>query len=205
MKPGLVRRYAVVFAVPLAVLSSLDAQALQFSETLHAEVPATPTAAFAGDIANAAASEASDEALHEADHPALPLNYSEAQPSTRGASRIARVINAAFSMVGTRYRLGRDSADAVDCSALMQRVFDSVGEDLPRTTKEMLALGEAVGRDEVQPGDLLFYRWQRRQLHVALYIDDNTIIHASPSAGRVVVTELSPGWQHRLVAVRRVS
>lgn len=104
-------------------------------------------------------------------------------------------------MIGTSYRLGRRSPDAVDCSGLMQRVFGSAGRELPRTAKEMLASGEAINRDELQADDLVFCRWERHQLHIALRVDENTIIHASPGAGRVMMTE---DWNRRLATARRV-
>ncbi|HSW13596.1 MAG TPA: C40 family peptidase [Solimonas sp.] len=115
-----------------------------------------------------------------------------------------RVMLGAMSMLGTRYRLGSRSEQAVDCSLLIQRVYEAVGLDVPRTTREQIRLGTAVELEDLRKGDLLFYRWQRRQLHVAIYIDNGYILHASPREGKVVVTQLNPSWRRRLVAVRRV-
>lgn len=177
-------------ALLLAFVQLESASALQLSESLDLSRLDTETVADDGAF------------IDEIGEP-LPLALAETLvlPADDEAGR---VIDAAIGMVGTPYRYGRDSDEAVDCSSLMRRVFRSVGQHLPRTAREMLGIGQAVASAEVRKGDLLFYRWQRRQLHVAVYVDDNTIIHASPKAGRVVVAELTPGWERRLVAVRRL-
>ena len=215
----------------LALLPS-TALALQFSERLEqlsasrTIADATPTPSTQenfsemegvdADAQSAADSSAApfefvadtDDISNDEPQAALLLQLSAAlaaqQAETPTSDEAGRVIVAAMNMLGTPYRYGRDSSEAVDCSGLMRRVFSAVGQHLPRTTKEMLASGRNVGRGVLHRGDLLFYRWQRRQLHVAVYIDDNTIIHASPKAGRVVVTEMTPGWRQRLIAARRL-
>lgn len=115
-----------------------------------------------------------------------------------------RVEAEALTLLGTSYRLGGTGERGIDCSALMQRAFEAAGVALPRTTREMLKSGEAVADSELRKGDLLFYRWKQRMLHVAMYVDDGYIVHASPAAGRVVITKLDNNWQRRLVAVRRL-
>ncbi|MFT4046051.1 MAG: C40 family peptidase [Solimonas sp.] len=110
----------------------------------------------------------------------------------------------ALAMLGTEYVFGRNDDEAVDCSALMQQVFASAGIRLPRTVHELLHTGVPVSHAHVRAGDLLIYRWQPHQLHVALALDDRHIVHASPSAGEVVVTPIDVAWQRRLIAVRRV-
>lgn len=187
------RRLAAVLCLPFAALLPIErAQALQLKLTQsleHTADIATPIEDNSGTVNVEASS--------------LTLRASESLQSPQGSSA-TRIVNAALGMLGTTYRFGRESFDAVDCSGLIQRIFGSAGHPLPRTAQEMLASGRAVDRDTPQKGDLLFYRWKQRQLHVAIYVDDNTIVHASPAAGRVVATPLTPDWQRHLVAVRRV-
>lgn len=114
------------------------------------------------------------------------------------------VAREALAMLGAEYELGRADDDAVDCSSLMQRIFRAAGFAMPRTAREQSGVGEPVHRAELKKGDLLFYRWQPRNLHVAVYMDDGYILHASPSAGRVVMTRITPSWEQRLVAARRL-
>jgi cell wall-associated NlpC family hydrolase len=123
-----------------------------------------------------------------------PLDQLEAQ----------RLMLGAMSMLGTRYKLGSRKSSAVDCSLLVQRIYGSIGLELPRTTREQIHLGKPVQVSELRKGDLLFYRWQGRNLHVAIYMDNGYILHASPKEGKVVMTQLNPNWSRRLVAVRRL-
>jgi cell wall-associated NlpC family hydrolase len=108
------------------------------------------------------------------------------------------------AMVGANYAFGRNSVREVDCSALVQRIFGSAGVKLPRTSREMAKLGQPVDQRQLAAGDLMFYRWKRNALHVAIYLDDGRILHASPRAGEVVVTQLNDAWNRRLVGARRV-
>ncbi|MGH8430932.1 MAG: C40 family peptidase, partial [Solimonas sp.] len=121
-----------------------------------------------------------------------------------GELETERVMIGAMSMLGTHYKFGSKSSTAVDCSSLMQLIYHGVGLDLPRTTREQIRLGEPVHMSELRKGDLLFYRWRARGLHVAIYMDNGYILHASPSKGKVVMTQLNPSWRRRLVAARRV-
>jgi len=130
----------------------------------------------------------------------------ESSPKLDDEFVVDLVISDALSMLGTGYQLGAKADDEkkVDCSSLVQRIFRTIGVDVPRTTRQQVGYGEPVARDDLRKGDLLFYRWQRHNLHVAIYMDDGYILHASPGQGRVVVTRLTPSWERRLVAARRV-
>lgn len=115
-----------------------------------------------------------------------------------------RVASGALEMLGTRYKWGSKGGATVDCSSLVQRAYRAAGLEIPRTTREQVGLGRPVALTQLRKGDLVFYRWQRRGLHVAVYMDDGYIVHASPGKGRVVMTRLNPAWQRRMVAARRL-
>lgn len=115
------------------------------------------------------------------------------------------VVARADELIGTPYRLGGDSEDDIDCSALVQQVFGEAGLSLPRTTRDLVRTGAKVAdRSDLRPGDLLFYRWGKRRLHVAVYAGDGEIVHASPGAQQVTRTRLNSAWDRRLVSVRRL-
>lgn len=107
------------------------------------------------------------------------------------------------SMLGTDYVLGANDSEAVDCSALVQQMFGSAGIELPRTSRELAAVGTAVRASDLAPGDLLFYRWGKRGLHVGVYMDDGVILHASTGRREVVMSRLNKAWQRRMVTARR--
>ncbi|HUP92506.1 MAG TPA: C40 family peptidase [Solimonas sp.] len=131
-----------------------------------------------------------------------PLQLKSAD-DVRESVMVRLVMSGALKMIGTGYALGADNAEEVDCSALMQRIYRGAGLDLPRTARAQQSEGTPVRLADLRKGDLLFYRWQRRNLHVALYMDGGYILHASSGAGRVVMTRLNDSWRRRLVAVRR--
>lgn len=108
------------------------------------------------------------------------------------------------AMLGTRYAYGLNEVDAVDCSALIQQLFQTAGIALPRTTHDLARIGEPVSVESLQPGDLLFYRWKRHGLHVVVYAGDGQAIHASPGEKSVVITDLNKTWSHHFVAARRI-
>lgn len=108
------------------------------------------------------------------------------------------------AMLGTPYGYGSNDVDAVDCSALIQQLFESAGITLPRTTRDLASIGEPVSSHSLRPGDLLFYRWKKHGLHVAVYAGDGMVIHASPGARSVVITALNHTWKHHFVAARRI-
>lgn len=147
--------------------------------------------------------------FHATERPAdaLPQAALQLHPSEEVSQSIVRelVLLKGESMLGTDYVLGSAAADAVDCSALVQLMFRTAGIELPRTTGQLVAVGKPVDASEaLEPGDLLFYRWERRGLHVAVYVDEGRILHASPGQREVVVTTLNEAWDRRLVTARRL-
>jgi lipoprotein Spr len=114
------------------------------------------------------------------------------------------VLSSAESMLGMPYRLGGDAVSETDCSAMVRAAFTHVGIELPRSTQDQIKLGKKVDAKNLRPGDLMFYRWGKRRLHVAVYAGDGEILHASPAAGQVIRTQLTRDWNRRLVQIRRV-
>ncbi|HSH56329.1 MAG TPA: NlpC/P60 family protein, partial [Halomonas sp.] len=88
---------------------------------------------------------------------------------------------------GTPYRLGGTSRHGVDCSALVQNIFAETFQLLlPRTTSEQLSEGRPVSRDELAPGDLVFFRPPGVYRHVGIYIGEGRFLHASSSRGVMI-------------------
>jgi cell wall-associated NlpC family hydrolase len=122
--------------------------------------------------------------------------------------RAAQVAIEALSLVGIRYRYGGNSPDqGLDCSGLVRYVFrEADGTELPRTSSEMSRRGQPVDKQDLQPGDLVFFNTLNRAFsHVGIYLGNNQFIHA-PSTGRAVrVEDMDMSyWKKRFNGARRV-
>jgi cell wall-associated NlpC family hydrolase len=122
--------------------------------------------------------------------------------------RAAQIAIEALSLVGIRYRYGGNSPEqGLDCSGLVRYVFrEAGGTDLPRTSSEMSRRGQPVDKQDLQPGDLVFFNTLNRAFsHVGIYLGNNEFVHA-PSAGRNVRVENMDMtyWKTRFNGARRV-
>ena len=90
------------------------------------------------------------------------------------------IVSYALQFVGNPYVAGGTSlTKGADCSGFVQSVFRDCGYSLPRSSREQAAAGREVSLDELQPGDLLFYSKGGSINHVALYIGNGQVVHAS--------------------------
>ncbi|MCG7201239.1 NlpC/P60 family protein [Marinobacter pelagius] len=105
---------------------------------------------------------------------------------------------------GTPYEYGGTSAQGFDCSGFIITAYrEGLGQQLPRTTAQMLRHGREVPPDQVKPGDLVFFRIGGKERHAGIYMGDNRFIHASTSIG-VTLSELNGYyWADRFTEARR--
>lgn len=108
---------------------------------------------------------------------------------------VNRMKDFAASFLGTRYRLGAAGPKQFDCSGFVGYVFRNFGFNLNRDSRSQYLQGERVEKDELKPGDLLFFSSRSsgkgRVGHVAMVVDVNEdgscrFIHASSSKRGVV-------------------
>lgn len=120
---------------------------------------------------------------------------------------ISKILFYVKDLLGIPYRFGGATLKALDCSAFVQKVFNFIGIELPRTVREQFKIGREVDRDEIAEGDLVFFktRSHRYPSHVGIYIGDNQFIHASRKERRVKIDSLeTPYYQKRFIGARRV-
>ncbi|SDF66526.1 Cell wall-associated hydrolase, NlpC family [Blastococcus fimeti] len=103
-------------------------------------------------------------------------------------SAAAAAIQAALAQVGDRYAAGGTGPDAFDCSGLTSYAYAAAGVTLPHSSRAQSQLGRQVSRQELQPGDLVFYYTPIS--HVALYIGNGMVVHARTYGSPVAVTSV---------------
>ena len=151
-----------------------------------------------------------------ADEPPVPvaqtldIQLKEATALFEQASeRANEAVTQALELVGIRYRRGGISPETgFDCSGFVGHVFrQGLGLILPRTSKEISRSGEVVKKNELQPGDLVFFRTMRHTFsHVGIYLGDNLFVHAPASGGEVRVEDMRTGyWGKRFNGARRIA
>ncbi|MCS2147132.1 NlpC/P60 family protein [Scandinavium manionii] len=107
---------------------------------------------------------------------------------------------------GTRYHFGGASHRGIDCSALMQAVFQgSMNMSLPRTTGEQINHGFHIAQNELKPGDLVFFKTSKATRHVGVYVGNNEFIHASKIKGVTISSLANNYWQAHYETARRIT
>jgi cell wall-associated NlpC family hydrolase len=118
------------------------------------------------------------------------------------------VIRAAYAFQGTRYVMGGTSRSGFDCSGFTRYILGrSAGVDLPRTAIEQYYTGQPIGRDELRPGDLVFFRntYKRGISHVGIYVGHGRFVHAANPHRGVTVDSLDEAYyQNHYAGARRV-
>lgn len=111
--------------------------------------------------------------------PSVPVALS-AQASSHS------VLKTAFSQIGKAYRYGGTSPETgFDCSGFVRWVYGQFDVKLPRRSGDMMAVGTAVDRKNLKPGDLVFFGRKKTVTHVGIYSGDGKYIH-SPRTGKPV-------------------
>lgn len=138
---------------------------------------------------------------------AAPRPAPEARPAVEVPPAVAaraRFLEGARRMIGQPYRFGGAQPGGFDCSGLVVYAAAAAGLRLPRTTDELRHAGVPVRRADLEPGDLVFMRLRRKELHVGIVLDGDRFIHAPSSGERVRIDSLgaAPYARHYLGARR---
>jgi len=111
------------------------------------------------------------------------------------------------SYLGTPYRYGGTTRKGIDCSGFTSKVYASaVDKQLPRSARDQFSVGAPVKKDELEFGDLVFFKTTKRKRpsHVGIYIEDDIFAHASVNKGVTLSSLESTYYKKRFVGARRV-
>ena len=111
------------------------------------------------------------------------LRYRDQEELIRG-----QLVSVSQQFVGVPYQWGdARPGEGFDCSGLTMMVYQLIGLDMPRSSRDQFRRGRSVDREELRPGDLLFFSTDQsgHVSHVGIYQGEGQFVHA-PGTGRTV-------------------
>jgi cell wall-associated NlpC family hydrolase len=122
-------------------------------------------------------------------------------PETEAAVEVITgedIVEYALQFVGNKYKYGGTSlTNGTDCSGFVMRVYEAFGYSLPRSSSSQRSAGVSVSAEEMQPGDIVCYSG-----HVAIYIGNGAIVHASNERDGIKITE---DYEYKnVLSIRRI-
>lgn len=108
--------------------------------------------------------------------------------------------------VGIPYRWGGNNVvEGMDCSGFVRAVYNLCGLSIPRTSREQFKTGDAVNKDNLQDGDLVFFGSSSDTIsHVGIYVGDGKFVHAPRRGEDIRVTSVNDSYfEKRFVGARR--
>lgn len=131
--------------------------------------------------------------------------YSKARNITSHDVIGDRLVSTANRYVGVPYVFGGNTPSGFDCSGFTRYVFSHNGIELPRMADEQYRLGSSVSREELMPGDLVFFTtYEAGVSHAGIYVGNDHFISATTSGGIRVDSMDSDYWASHYVGARRV-
>lgn len=135
-------------------------------------------------------------------------NISPAEITNNLRDKASSMIDTALNYLGVPYRYGGTTTSGFDCSGFTRYVFEkTLNISIPRTAAEQAHYSGflKVSRDELQPGDLVFFNTMKRAYsHVGIYLGNGKFVH-SPRTGSVVRVDriANSYWSARFDGARR--
>ena len=124
-----------------------------------------------------------------------PARSAETVRSAGVGCDTSSVVRTALAYRGSRYARGGTGRGGFDCSGFTRYVYSRFGIKLPHSSAAQAGTGTPVSKDDLQPGDLVFFQTGRRGIsHVGIYIGDGKFVHASNHGRGVTVDSLGSSY-----------
>lgn len=116
-----------------------------------------------------------------------------------------QLLDIAAQYLGTPYVYGGSKPGGFDCSGFTMYCYKQMGVSLYRTANDQQKNGVPVSRENLMPGDLVFFGSGNYASHVGIYVGNNTMIH-SPRTGKTIeYTSIASSWYtSRYIGARRI-
>lgn len=125
--------------------------------------------------------------------------------SSSSSSLGQQIASYAQKYLGYPYVWGGNGPNSFDCSGFVKYIYGQFGITINRTATAQMSNGYSVSRDNLAPGDLVFFYGDGGIGHVGMYIGGGKFIHASNPTDGVIITDLSVSWySSRYAGARRI-
>ncbi|GMQ57562.1 C40 family peptidase [Vallitalea sediminicola] len=120
------------------------------------------------------------------------ISDKETITDTDTSSLRQQIVSYSKQFLGNPYVWGGNSlTKGVDCSGFTQQVMKKFGISISRTSRSQINNGYRVSKNDLLPGDLVFFGYRNKISHVALYIGNNQVIHANNRKTGIIINNLS--------------
>ena len=130
----------------------------------------------------------------------------------KASKQIINVVLESIALMDVSYRWGGNTpSDGLDCSGFVQYVFKkALGINLPRTAAAMAQVGTTININNLQAGDLLFFKTEhnnnyRHISHIGIYLGDNQFIQSPHTGEQIQISLFSGYWKQHFVLAKRIT
>lgn len=126
---------------------------------------------------------------------------------SRKTKSLIKIVSAAYDLLGKPYIYGDSGRKGYDCSGLVYSIYmKELGIRLPRSASEQSGWGIAVKKNQLIPGDLIFFNTSGKSIsHVGIYIGEGNMIHASSGKKQVRIDSIDTDYyRNRYIMARRI-
>lgn len=107
-------------------------------------------------------------------------------------------------LLGIKYKYGGTTEKGFDCSGFTGYVFEQLGIELPRSSRDQAKIGTKVAKKELRKGDLVFFNTNGKSIsHVGIYIGNGKMAHSSTSHGTTIANLNDKYYAKSYVTARR--